>query len=147
MKPAPSMSSLTSSSQKITSRNFCSCVIPARYSMSRGQKAASAFPRSGVIRIHQLTIREAAEAAVTTDAPERLMLELLRFRRRRPFLVTDNHDGLTIVERSDDVAASQSLFDALQAASVAVGAQIVSRGTSTINELSGARNTARRASF
>ena len=105
------------------------------------------LPRSGVIRIHQLTIREAAEAAVTTDAPERLMLELLRFRRRRPFLVTDNHDGLTIVERSDDVAASQSLFDALQAASVAVGAQIVSRGTSTINELSGARNTARRASF
>ena len=75
------------------------------------------LPRNGVIRIHQLTIREAAELAVTTDAPERLMLELLRFRRRRPFLVTDNHDGLTIVERSDDVAASQSLFDALQAAS------------------------------
>ena len=66
------------------------------------------LPRRGVIRIHQLTIREAAEAAVTTDAPERLMLELLRFRRRRSFLVTDNHDGLTIVERSDDVSASQS---------------------------------------
>lgn len=109
------------------------------------------LPRRGVIRIHQLTIREVAESpaeiAEITDAPERLMLELLRFRRRRPFLVTDNHDGLTIVERSDDEAASQALFDALQAAAVAVGAHIVSRGTSTINELSGARNTARRASF
>src|SRR5699024_3176203 len=41
------------------------------------------LPRRGVIRIHQLTIREVAESpaeiAEIADAPERLMLELLRF--------------------------------------------------------------------
>src|SRR5699024_3300036 len=130
------------------------------------------LPRRGVIRVHQLTIREAtqsSDAAISTfdkappktstdapanapadapaDAPERLMLELLRFRRRSPFLVTDSHDGLTIIERPESQEASQSLFDALQAAAVAVGAHIVSRGTSTMNELSGARNSARRAMF
>ncbi|APT83698.1 hypothetical protein CAMM_12620 [Corynebacterium ammoniagenes DSM 20306] len=130
------------------------------------------LPRRGVIRVHQLTIREATQSSDTAistfdkappktstdapadapgdapaDAPERLMLELLRFRRRSPFLVTDTHDGLTIIERPENQEASQSLFDALQAAAVAVGAHIVSRGTSTMNELSGARNSARRAMF
>lgn len=104
------------------------------------------LPRRGTIRVHQLTITEANNAH-QEDAPERLMMELLRFRRRRPFLVTDNHDGLTIIERSESLDASQLLFDEFQAAAIAVGARIVSRGTSTINELSGARNTARRASF
>lgn len=104
------------------------------------------LPRRGTIRVHQLTITEANNAH-QEDAPERLMLELLRFRRRRPFLVTDNHDGLTIIERSESLDASQLLFDEFQAAAIAVGARIVSRGTSTMNELSGARNTARRASF
>lgn len=104
------------------------------------------LPRRGTIRVHQLTITEANNAH-QEDAPERLMMELLRFRRRRPFLVTDNHDGLTIIERSESLDASQLLFDEFQAAAIAVGARIVSRGTSTMNELSGARNTARRASF
>lgn len=104
------------------------------------------LPRRGTIRVHQLTITEANNAH-QEDAPERLMMELLRFRRRRPFLVTDNPDGLTIIERSESLDASQLLFDEFQAAAIAVGARIVSRGTSTMNELSGARNTARRASF
>ena len=104
------------------------------------------LPRRGTIRVHQLTITEANNAH-QEDAPERLMMELLRFRRRRPFLVMDNHDGLTIIERSESLDASQLLFDEFQAAAIAVGARIVSRGTSTMNELSGARNTARRASF
>lgn len=104
------------------------------------------LPRRGTIRVHQLTITEVNNAH-QEDAPERLMMELLRFRRRRPFLVTDNHDGLTIIERSESLDASQLLFDEFQAAAIAVGARIVSRGTSTMNELSGARNTARRASF
>lgn len=126
------------------------------------------LPRRGTIRVHQLTITEAPtnqpndeagdshqadirhgapETPDVPDAPERLMLELLRFRRRRPFLLTDTHDGLTIIERSDSLEASHMLFDEFQAAALAVGARIVSRGTSTMSELSGARNTARRASF
>ncbi|MGO2653441.1 MAG: PucR family transcriptional regulator, partial [Corynebacterium casei] len=88
------------------------------------------LPRRGTIRVHQLTITEANNAH-QEDAPERLMMELLRFRRRRPFLVTDNHDGLTIIERSESLDASQLLFDEFQAAAIAVGARIVSRGTST----------------
>lgn len=109
------------------------------------------LPRRGIIRVHQLSINEDVNEA-STEAPERLMLELLRFRRRRPFLLTDTHDGLVIIERSgsDRSAsgeASHSLFDEVHAAAVAVGAVIVSRGTSTMSELSGARNTARRASF
>lgn len=120
------------------------------------------LPRRGTIRVHQLTIIDAAShqsndgegvshrAGIRDggpDAPERLMLELLRFRRRRSFLLTETHDGLTIIERSDSLEASHVLFDEFQAAALAVGASIVSRGTSTMNELSGARNTARRASF
>ena len=108
------------------------------------------FPRQGTIRVHQLTIRDVAQDTPSTgerDAPERLILELLRFRRRRPYLLTDTHDGLTIIERADDIGTSEALFATVRAAAVAVGADIVSRGTSTMNELSGARNSARRASF
>src|SRR5699024_4513202 len=133
----------------------------------------SLLPRSGVIRVHQLTIREATQSSDTAistfdkappktstdapadapgdapadapaDAPERLMLELLRFRRRSPFLVTDSHDGLTIIERPESQEASQSLLDVLPPAAVSVGAHIVARGTSTMNELSGAGNSAQR---
>lgn len=123
------------------------------------------LPRRGIVRVHQLTINESSaqlnarevetldkaqsesSSETPADAPERLMLELLRFRRRRPFLLTDTHDGLVIIERSGNLEESQSLFHEVHAAAVAVGADIVSRGTSTMSELSGARNTARRASF
>lgn len=108
------------------------------------------FPRKGTIRVHQLTIEDATKDSPRTpgaDAPERLMLELLRFRGRRPYLLNDTHDGLTIIERADDDEVSEALFDTVRAAAVAVGADIVSRGTSIMNELSGARNSARRASF
>src|SRR5699024_7507818 len=91
-------------------------------------------PRRGIIRAHQLIITEPTSppyTAITTfdkappktsmdapadapndapadapaDPPDRLMLEILRFRRRSPFLVTDSHDGLTIIERPESQEA------------------------------------------
>lgn len=108
--------------------------------LARAQRA-DALPTDGVLTVHRLLI----------DAPpgsrDPWLNALNRPLRRRPFLVLDAHDSLTVFESPRAPADTDDVLDEVTAAALSVGIRIVARGTARVSPIATPQACVVRARF